>query len=75
MKQFIFSTLVTVSVFACISCDRHEWENSAEGVKDGTKNLFHAEEKHDAHSSDDNHSDHGQTEEKHDSHAAPAEDH
>ena len=63
MKQFIFSSLVTVGVLACISCDRHEWENSEEGVIDGTKNLFHAEEKNDDHSD----SDQG-------SHAAPADD-
>ena len=54
MKQFIFSTLVTVGVFACISCERHEWENSEEGVKDGTKNLFQSEKKGhgDAHGAD-----------------------
>lgn len=50
MKQFIFSVLVTVGVLASTSCDRHEWENSEEGVKDGTKNLFHAEEQGDGHS-------------------------
>ncbi len=44
MKQFIYSILVSVGVLACNSCDRHAWENSAEGVKDGTKNLFHAED-------------------------------
>ena len=69
MKQFIFSTLVTVSVLACISCDRHEWENSAVGVKDGTKNLFHAEEPHG------DHSDHDHSEAKHDGEHAPSEDH
>lgn len=52
MKKFTLSTLVTISVLACISCERHKWENSAEGVKDGTKNLFHAEEKHDEHKED-----------------------
>ncbi|MGJ8676180.1 MAG: hypothetical protein ACSHX0_01550 [Akkermansiaceae bacterium] len=46
MKKFISSIIVTVSVIACVSCDRHEWENSAEGTKDGTKNLYHAEDSH-----------------------------
>ena len=63
MKQFIFSTLAIVSLFAFISCERHSWEDSAEGAKDGTKNLFpkeekkseHAKEGHD-HPSDDDHS-------------------
>jgi hypothetical protein len=45
MKQFIFSTLAIVSLFAFISCERHSWEDSAEGAKDGTKHLFPKEEK------------------------------
>ena len=59
MKNFIFSALVIVSAFASISCDRHEWENSEEGVIDGTKNLFLTEEKHDDHSGHD-HPAHGE---------------
>ena len=48
MKQFIFSILATVGMFSFISCERHNWEDSAEGKKDGTKNLFPKEEhKHD----------------------------
>lgn len=40
MKKFIFSSLAVIGVFAFISCERHDWEDSAEGKKDGTKNLF-----------------------------------
>ena len=47
MKNFIFTLLVTVSAFAFISCDRHEWDDSAEGSKDGVKNLFHPTPKSD----------------------------
>ena len=48
MKQFIFSILVTAGVFSFVSCERHSWEDSSEGAKDGTKNLFpKAEKKHD----------------------------
>ena len=32
-------------MFSFISCERHNWEDSAEGHKDGTKNLFPKEEK------------------------------
>ena len=45
MKQFIFSILATVGMFSFISCERHNWEDSADGKKDGTKNLFPKEEK------------------------------
>jgi len=45
MKQFIFSTLVVVGVFAFISCERHEWEDK-DGDK-GTKRLYPQEEKKD----------------------------
>ena len=45
MKQFIFSTFAIVGLFAFISCERHDWEDSADGKKDGTKNLFPKEEK------------------------------
>ena len=49
MKEFIFSALAIVSLFAFISCERHSWEDSAEGAKDGTKNLFPKEEKKSEH--------------------------
>ncbi len=47
MKKFIFSSLAVIGVFAFISCERHDWEDSAEGKKDGTNNLFPKEEKKD----------------------------
>lgn len=53
MKQFIFSTLAIVGLFSFISCERHDWENSAEGKKDGTKNLYPKEEKKDDHGKSD----------------------
>ncbi|MGB2559391.1 MAG: hypothetical protein ACPIG6_02200 [Akkermansiaceae bacterium] len=60
MKHFIFSILVTTGVFSFVSCERHSWEDSAEGVKDGTKNLFPKSEKKEGHSGlDDHHSSHG----------------
>ena len=70
MKKFIFSILAIVSVFAIISCERHEWENSAEGTNDGVKNLFHSYKKdggHDEHAT----ASHGDAEhpEKPDDHA------
>ena len=40
MKQLIFSILAIGGLFAFISCERHEWEDSKEGKKDGTKNLY-----------------------------------
>ncbi|MCP5535060.1 MAG: hypothetical protein H7A51_02370 [Akkermansiaceae bacterium] len=45
MKQFIFSTFAIVGLFAFISCERHDWEDSTEGKKDGTKNLYPKEDK------------------------------
>ena len=45
MKQFIFSTFAIVGLFSFISCERHEWEDSADGAKDGTKNLYPKEKK------------------------------
>jgi hypothetical protein len=45
MKKFIFSSLAVIGVFAFISCERHDWEDSAEGKKDGTKNLYPKEAK------------------------------
>lgn len=46
MKQFIFSILSVVAVCGFISCERHEWEDSSEGKKDGTKNLYsHGDDK------------------------------
>ncbi|MBT8038488.1 MAG: hypothetical protein KJO21_13205 [Verrucomicrobiae bacterium] len=47
MKQFIFSSLAVIGVFAFISCERHDWEDSAEGKKDGTKNLYPQDKKSD----------------------------
>lgn len=44
MKQLIFSILAIGGMFAFISCERHEWEDS-EGKKDGTKNLYPQHEK------------------------------
>ncbi len=63
MKKFIFSSLAVIGVFAFISCERHDWEDSAEGKKDGTKNLYpKAEEK-----------DHGKAAAGDDAHAQPKE--
>ena len=47
MKQIIFSALAVATMFAFISCERHSWEDSEEGAKDGTKNLFPKPEKKD----------------------------
>jgi len=47
MKHFIFSILVTAGVFSFVSCERHSWDDSSEGAKDGTKNLFPTPEKKD----------------------------
>jgi hypothetical protein len=60
MKQFIFSMLVAASVFSFVSCERHSWEDSSEGAKDGTKNLFPKPEKKD------DHEDHDSSHEGHD---------
>ena len=50
MKQIIFSALAIVGMFFFNSCERHTWEDSAEGKKDGTKRLFpKPAESHDAH--------------------------
>ena len=46
MKQFIFSILAIGGMFAFISCERHEWENS-DGKKDGAKNLYPQKDKTD----------------------------
>ena len=40
MKQIIYSSLAIVGMFAFISCERHTWEDSSEGAKDGTKRLY-----------------------------------
>ena len=40
MKQIIYSALAIVGMFAFISCERHTWEDSSEGAKDGTKRLY-----------------------------------
>ncbi len=53
MKYFIFSLLVTAGVFSFVSCERHSWEDSAEGAKDGTKNLFPKSEKKPGHTDHD----------------------
>ncbi len=61
MKHFIFSIFVTAGVFSLVSCERHSWEDSAEGAKDGTKNLFPKSEKKEGHAdSHDHHSSHGE---------------
>ena len=39
MKQIIFSALAIVGMFFFISCERHTWEDGADGSK-GTKRLF-----------------------------------
>lgn len=60
MKQFIFSMLTAVGVFSFVSCERHSWDDSSEGAKDGTKNLFpKTEKKDDAYGGDDHSSDKG----------------
>lgn len=46
MKKIIFSLVAVGGMFAFISCERHEWENSAEGKKDGTKNLYKQSDSH-----------------------------
>ena len=75
MKQIIFSSLAIASMFSFISCERHTWEDSSEGAKDGTKNLFpKPEAKHEGH---DAHTDHA-AESKHGSkheEGVKAEDH
>ena len=40
MKQIIFSALAIVGMFSFISCERHTWDDSSEGAKDGTKRLY-----------------------------------
>lgn len=47
MKKFIFGTLAILGLFSFISCERHEWEDSADGKKDGVKNLYPKEDKKD----------------------------
>jgi hypothetical protein len=63
MKQIIFSALATVAMLSFISCERHSWEDSAVGAKDGTKRLYPKKEhshgaehkKHDDHDKKDGH--------------------
>lgn len=65
MKQIIFSALAIVGMFAFISCERHSWEDSSEGAKDGTKRLYPQKEKgHDAHAEHAAHDAKGQTHKK-----------
>jgi hypothetical protein len=72
MKQIIYSSLAIVGMFALISCERHTWEDSSEGAKDGTKRLYppkteHAEHaKHGDHAKHDGDADHA----KHEDHSA-----
>jgi len=40
MKHPLFSFFVVASMFSLFSCERHTWEDSSEGAKDGTKRLF-----------------------------------
>ena len=64
MKQIIYSSLAIVGMLTFISCERHTWEDSSEGAKDGTKRLYpkteHAKHgdhaKHDADHSGHDHS-------------------
>lgn len=58
MIKFIVSTVATISMLSMISCERHSWEDSSEGAKDGTKNLFPKEQHkgdHDDHATHDDH--------------------
>ncbi len=52
MKQIIFSSLAVAALFTFVSCERHTWENSEDGKKDGVKNLYPKKE----------HKDHGEDE-------------
>ncbi|PID80573.1 hypothetical protein CSB20_06850 [bacterium DOLZORAL124_64_63] len=58
MKQILFSILAVAGLLSFFSCERHEWQDSAEGKKDGTKNLYPKEEKGHGHAHDHDH-DHG----------------
>jgi len=60
MKQIIYSSLAIAGMFAFISCERHTWEDSSEGAKDGTKRLYPKTEhaKHDDHAKHVDHSAH-----------------
>lgn len=64
MKQIIFSALAIGGMFFFISCERHTWEDSAEGKKDGAKRLFpkpaesHDTQKGHAHGTDGKKDDH-----------------
>ena len=49
MKQIIYSSLAIVGMFAFISCERHTWEDSSEGAKDGTKRLYPPKTEHAKH--------------------------
>jgi hypothetical protein len=68
MKQIIYSSLAIVGMFAFISCERHTWEDSSEGAKDGTKRLYPKTEhaKHGDHAKHDGDADHA----KHDDDSA-----
>ncbi len=57
MKKFIFSMFALTGMFAFISCERHEWEDSA-GKKDGTKNLYPQHEEKGHGEKDDSHKGH-----------------
>lgn len=61
MKQFIFSILAVVGLCVFISCERHEWDDSREGKKDGTKNLYPQHEKKDHGKKEGDHSGHDQS--------------
>ena len=49
MKQIIFSALAILGMCSFISCERHTWEDSSDGAKDGTKRLFPKPACHDTH--------------------------
>ncbi len=55
MKQIIYSALAIVGMFAFISCERHTWEDSSKGAKDGTNRLYPKTE-HAKHDDDSAHS-------------------
>ncbi|MFK7911932.1 MAG: hypothetical protein AB8F34_15225 [Akkermansiaceae bacterium] len=57
MKQLIFSILAIGGMFAFISCERHEWEDT-DGKKNGVKNLYPKKEKENHDKKEGDHSGH-----------------
>ena len=70
MKQIIYSSLAIVGMFAFISCERHTWEDSSEGAKDGTKRLYPKTE-HAKHGDHNEHGDQVKHDADHSGHAHP----